>query len=318
MRSQWNTDDDDVPAKLGQVWGKTRDSAATGKVVAIAASVVAIVLIVAFVAAMAAGSGDSDAAVGTGEDAASSDDTGGPDQSPVDATYPGDGTYTIQVRHTGYCLGLTQLSDEDRQALVQTGCRKAEPEIVLAETSTAGTYAITLVDDDQVDCLTLDADEPGQLLGPRSCEESPSQSFSLTPVDEGVYRVLTGSGLCLGVAEQSIEPDAVFNAVECSTTSAAQQLVFKGEGAVATLPTKLGAWWARDGVFTVKWEKPDDDGGLAVTGYVIRDCEGKDLATVDGDKYTVDVEIKALTCVNVRAVNAAGEGAEATNDVVQK
>ncbi|MGH8882282.1 MAG: fibronectin type III domain-containing protein, partial [Stackebrandtia sp.] len=85
-----------------------------------------------------------------------------------------------------------------------------------------------------------------------------------------------------------------------------------GGGDLASLPTKFGAWWADDGKYEGKWAKPADDGGHAITGYLITDCADKELKTVDASTYKVTVEIDKLTCMSVQAVTEIGAGEPAT------
>lgn len=319
MRSQWNPNDEDVPAKMVQVWGTTRTRAATGKVVAIAASVVALVLIIAFVIAMATnGTGSGTVAGAEPVSEAADDGSQAPDE---DTPYPGDGIYTIQVSHTGYCLGTGEQTDGERDAvLIQTACKGAEPQIQLAETSTSGTYLINLLypKDDYTACLEVDGKEPDNLLGPQQCSDDERQLFTLEPAGDGLFHVITAGGLCLDVRGQSADENAELGSAECSETSASQRYRFDAKSAAPSRPTRLGAWWARDGVYAAKWEAPIYDGGNEISGYVVRDCDGDQLAEVDADVLQVEVEAKKLTCVSVRAVNAAGEGDEATFQVTQK
>lgn len=104
--------------------------------------------------------------------------------------------------------------------------------------------------------------------------------------------------------EESAKPSE-----EASSTADAQ---------LAGRPTKFGAWWAGDGKYEGKWEKPDSDGGQEITSYLVADCEGDELATVDANTYHVAVEIDELKCMSVQAVTAAGPGEVASFDIRSK
>lgn len=66
-----------------------------------------------------------------------------------------------------------------------------------------------------------------------------------------------------------------------------------------------------DNKYRVTWTYADDDGGLPITGHVVRDGENKVLAKVGGKTYEAVVTGRGIDTVSVCAVNAAGEGPQA-------
>ncbi|MEV0646872.1 hypothetical protein AB0I28_16565 [Phytomonospora sp. NPDC050363] len=82
-------------------------------------------------------------------------------------------------------------------------------------------------------------------------------------------------------------------------------------------PEAFGAWWASPGKYTAKWERPSNNGGLAITGYVLRKCGGAELARVGAGTFRVDVYHSSITCMTVQAINAKGEGRTAYFDNIK-
>ena len=73
-------------------------------------------------------------------------------------------------------------------------------------------------------------------------------------------------------------------------------------------PTLFGAWWADTGKYGAKWDVPEDDGTLTITGYVVKKCDGTVLARVGASTFRVTISHPKLECMTVQAVNAKGEG----------
>ena len=326
MQSQWNQNSEDVPAKMGKAWDKTKSSAGTGKVVAIAAGVVAVVLIIGVIIATVGGGSGT---VADGADK-SSDKSPAADEKPdSDAAYPKAGEYDIQVKHSGFCVGTDKQDGVDREVLVQQPCKDVVPSISLKSTPVNGVYTIELsYKKDKFDaCLAADSEKAGDLLGPQQCSKGKDQQFTLKDAGDKSFNLLTSGGKCVGVPEGSADSGAAFAVSECEDSAAYQRLTFEG-GDVPGMPTKLGAWWASEGKYGAKWEAPKEDGGSGITGYIIRECEsGDELWKIDGDKYSeqagdkggnndgiweVTFEAEKIKCVSVRAVNSSGEGQEAT------
>lgn len=87
---------------------------------------------------------------------------------------------------------------------------------------------------------------------------------------------------------------------------------------LASRPTKFGAWWAGEGKYAAKWDQPDSDGGQEITSYLVGDCDGNELATVEATTFHVTVEIDELKCMSVQAVTAAGPGEVASFEIAPK
>ncbi|GIG65915.1 hypothetical protein [Phytomonospora endophytica] len=85
----------------------------------------------------------------------------------------------------------------------------------------------------------------------------------------------------------------------------------------ASRPEAFGAWWASEGKYTAKWERPADDGGLTITGYVVKKCSGETLKNVGSGTFRVDINHPSLTCVTVQAINAKGAGQTAYFDGIK-
>ncbi|MGH8875923.1 MAG: hypothetical protein ACRD0P_01035 [Stackebrandtia sp.] len=326
MQSQWNNNSEDVPAKMGKAWDKTKAGAGTGKVVAIAAGVVAVVLIIGVViATIGGGSGTVD----EGADKSSAKNSEAADDSKPDASYPKEGEYEIQVQHSGFCVGTDKQDGEDREVLVQQSCKDVVPKITLKTTPVNGVYTVGLsYEKENFDaCLAADSEKVGDLLGPQQCSKGKDQQFSLEAAGDKSFNLLTSGGKCVGVPEGSADSGAMFAVSKCEKSAAYQRLKFEG-GDVPGMPTKLGAWWASEGKYGAKWEAPKDDGGSDLTGFIVSECEsGDELWKIDGDKYKeqagdkggnndgiweVTFEAEKIKCISVRAVNSSGEGQEAT------
>ena len=82
-------------------------------------------------------------------------------------------------------------------------------------------------------------------------------------------------------------------------------------------PEAFGAWWASEGKYSAKWERPADDGGLSITGYVVKKCDGTTLKTVGPGTFRVDISHPSLTCMTVQAINAKGAGQTAYFDGIK-
>lgn len=82
-------------------------------------------------------------------------------------------------------------------------------------------------------------------------------------------------------------------------------------------PEAFGAWWASEGKYSAKWERPSDDGGLSITGYVVKKCDGTTLKTVGSGTFRVDISHPSLTCVTVQAINSKGAGQTAYFDGIK-
>lgn len=71
-----------------------------------------------------------------------------------------------------------------------------------------------------------------------------------------------------------------------------------------------------EGRFRVTWTAVSDDGGLPVTGHVLRDAsDDAYITTVGADTFETVITRPGLTSIAVRAQNAAGEGAWAVDQV---
>lgn len=82
-------------------------------------------------------------------------------------------------------------------------------------------------------------------------------------------------------------------------------------------PEAFGAWWASEGKYTAKWERPADDGGLSITGYVVKKCDGTTLKSVGSGTFRVDISHPSIDCLTVQAVNAKGAGQTAYFDGIE-
>lgn len=82
-------------------------------------------------------------------------------------------------------------------------------------------------------------------------------------------------------------------------------------------PEAFGAWWASEGKYSAKWERPADDGGLSITGYVVKKCDGTTLKTVGSGTFRVDISHPSIDCLTVQAINAKGAGQTAYFDGVK-
>ncbi|GLZ76501.1 hypothetical protein Afil01_13080 [Actinorhabdospora filicis] len=70
------------------------------------------------------------------------------------------------------------------------------------------------------------------------------------------------------------------------------------------------------GRFRVTWTAVSDDGGLPVTGHVLRDAtDDAYITTVGADTFETVITRPGLTSIAVRAQNAAGEGEWAVDQI---
>ncbi|GIG65914.1 hypothetical protein [Phytomonospora endophytica] len=89
----------------------------------------------------------------------------------------------------------------------------------------------------------------------------------------------------------------------------------KPKGTVSTGPTSFDVWRTGDGKYAANWEWPVSDGGLRISGYVLRECGGKEIIRVNDATYAIEFNYPFIDCATVQAVNAAGEGAKSTGHV---
>lgn len=86
-----------------------------------------------------------------------------------------------------------------------------------------------------------------------------------------------------------------------------------GHGPVPSAPNDFEAWYTYQG-YQAMWEPPSDDGGSEISSYVVGDCHGDVLATVDGGTTQAVFDSGELDCLSVHAVNANGGGRDARTD----
>ena len=86
----------------------------------------------------------------------------------------------------------------------------------------------------------------------------------------------------------------------------------KPKGTVSTGPTSFDVWRTGEGKYAANWEWPVSDGGLRISGYVLRECGGKLIMRVNDATYAIEFNYPYLDCATVQAENAAGEGAKST------
>jgi len=89
----------------------------------------------------------------------------------------------------------------------------------------------------------------------------------------------------------------------------------KPKGKVSTGPTSFDVWRTGEGKYAANWEWPVSDGGLRISGYVLRECTGKEIIRVNDATYAIEFNYPYLECATVQAINAAGEGAKSTGHV---
>ncbi|MEV0646876.1 hypothetical protein AB0I28_16585 [Phytomonospora sp. NPDC050363] len=234
MTGQWKPGGEDAPAHVNRMLTKTRSGAGSARTVAIAAAVVVLVLIVTIVIAVAnSGSGDEGARPGpqdsSGAASGPAPDGSSAEQEPPPTTFPAEGSYRVQVLHSGYCWGVDEQAGQDRHALMQMACTGTKPKMTLEQLPEKGVYRVKLhyPEDDWIACLTLDGDEPGFLYGPKPCEEKLLHDFVLEPVADDVYRIKSPSGLCMDAWEGLAAAKTLFAAAECSPSAASQQFRFE-------------------------------------------------------------------------------------------
>ena len=87
------------------------------------------------------------------------------------------------------------------------------------------------------------------------------------------------------------------------------------DAGLASRPMHFGAWFAGGDTYEGKWIEPTDNGGQEITGYLVTDCAGTELATVEASVLHVTVHADALTCMAVQAVTEAGPGEAATFEI---
>ncbi|MEV0646873.1 hypothetical protein AB0I28_16570 [Phytomonospora sp. NPDC050363] len=86
----------------------------------------------------------------------------------------------------------------------------------------------------------------------------------------------------------------------------------KPKGTVSTGPTSFDAWRTGAGKYAANWEWPVSDGGLRISGYILKKCDGTVLLDLNDATYAIEFNYPFLDCVTVQAVNAAGEGEKST------
>ncbi|MGH8875924.1 MAG: RICIN domain-containing protein [Stackebrandtia sp.] len=237
MQSQWNNDNDDVPAKMGQAWGKTKAGAGTGRVVAIAAGVVAVVLVVGvLVAMMSAGGGDekpSDKAEKT-SGASESEADGGKEDSGNSGAFPKKGDYQVVHDKSGLCLTTgPEPRNEERSVIVLGDCGDTYPKKMSLKPGEHRQYSIGLdfTKDDWKACLTVDkpADAVGYLMAGDDCDKKNDlQVFELWDQGDKKYSVaVKKTGMCLGPLDANTKKGTPLNTVECDGGDKLQYFSFK-------------------------------------------------------------------------------------------
>ena len=89
----------------------------------------------------------------------------------------------------------------------------------------------------------------------------------------------------------------------------------KPSGSVSTPPTSFDVWRTGEGKYAANWEWPVSDGGLRISAYVLRECDGTLVLRVNDATYAIEFNYPYLECASVQAVNAAGEGEKAYGHV---
>ncbi|MGH8878883.1 MAG: RICIN domain-containing protein [Stackebrandtia sp.] len=241
MDSQWNTDHDKPqpvnPFAQGASnqqggqpavpWASSGNAnrRGAGKIIAIAVAVVAVVLIVALVVAMVA---------------KGSDDAGGaaPAESGDAATesakveYPADGEHALRLDAANACATEgTEPGNDSREVTVLGDCGDIYPAMTFTQVG-EGQYTIGMdfTEDDWQACLTVDepADDDGYLLAGQDCEDgSPSQVFTLTPLDSG-FAVMTSTDMCLEPLGSELEAGTPLATASCAGSASQRFTVLDG------------------------------------------------------------------------------------------
>ena len=220
VRSQWNNDDEptawgDAPAQSGR--------GLSGKVIAIAGGVVAVVLVIAFVAAMTAKGSDSDAAP-------AADSSGG---SPETGTtgVPSDGVYSVGLASADQCLvNGPEKGNDGREVTVLGDCGDVYPMLTLTRAESGGyTVGMDFSEDDWQACLTVDSpgDDTGYLVAGQDCEDgSALQTFTLKPLDELDFAIVTSTGMCLEPLNSTLDAGTALATADCDDSAAPQRFRF--------------------------------------------------------------------------------------------
>lgn len=238
MQSQWNNDKD-VPEKMGQAWGKTKAGAGTGRVVAIAAGVVAVVLVVGVLVATLS-SGDEGGDSGGGGKATGSadakDEAGGGDKGkdPESGSYPKKGDYQVVHGDTGLCLTSgPEPGNKERDVMILGDCGKAYPKKMAWAPAEHRQYTVKLdfAKDNWMACLAVDepADEWGYLMAGQDCDKKNDlQTFELWDQGDKKYSIaVKKTGMCLGPLEKAAKKGMAVSTVECSGGDKAQLFSLK-------------------------------------------------------------------------------------------